>query len=191
MIVLVRSNMGVRRCYHEASGWSCPLKIATLSILLFFIAARAAAGDLAAEPAIKGAHAAFAKAILSNDKTEVETFAHSFLTSDFALTPKYSFVRNRKGFAKYMGFEDGIAYSSWIHTFGKFDVQGTSATVLVTISSKATLSDPKGRSHKAEVVTVETETWVKVGGDWKLKSMVERSLKETMDGKPYRRGRDG
>lgn len=67
--------------------------------------------------------------------------------------------------------------------------KGDTTTIVDHFHNTGTMIDPKTHKPGKFVDTgTETATWVKVGGDWKMKRLVSSDEKMTLNGKPFNPG---
>lgn len=141
------------------------------------------AGDSPAESMIKKCHDDFAKAMRNSDAKAARKVVIDHFQADFVHKLQNGQTENRESFIKNMGVNPTVKFVGFKFTYGKAVTKGNSLTLPVTAIVKAQMKDPKGKVHIMDGFTDATETWVKSGSEWKMKSMTDIHGAQTFDGK--------
>ena len=162
------------------------------SLVLSAVAALAFAGQPALSPTISGYYKKNDLLTLKKDVPGLAKLLNATTTDDFLFTGKpdrmgKTSTRTRsqteQGMAQVMPLIEKFTQS--VSHIQRSVVTKTSAVVTVkTIISWVTKLQPDGKTHKLENHATVEDTWVKIGGSWKLKASKNTSGKLTIDGKP-------
>jgi hypothetical protein len=113
--------------------------------------------------------------IVKRDAAAAEKWVKRYLAPQFLFTSKAKRKYDAEGFLQ--GLRDQMKLTKQVEhskvVLGKLTANGAKLSVLVTSDFKGTVSFDK-RDLVLTDLSESLDTWVKVGSDWKLKSIVQR-----------------
>lgn len=159
-------------------------KLLTLGLLLSALTASAAAEDVKAT--LQGAYNSLAKATIAKDTSGIKKVVKQWMAPDVVFIHK----DGRKETATQM-LAQMQQMMPMIQKFGKYSVvieklttKGNTAEATVLNNVSMTMAGPDKKPHTIVDVERSKDSWVKVGGQWKLKVSKTYEVKATMDGQP-------
>lgn len=112
------------------------------------------------------------------------------------VTPHFTYVENGRteNFdAMFQGMKRGLSAMKRLTVCEAKTLEikdrGDHATGITRHTMAGTTIGPDKKPHKLNFVGISTDTYVNVGGEWKMAKMVMKTTTMTMDGKPMNPGR--
>jgi hypothetical protein len=124
-------------------------------------------------------------AMLKKDMNAVEKILKANLTKDFKYTEDNRTMDMKTMFEQMkMGLGSMNKITRVVAKGSNFKEKGNSGSCKATHMFEGTMMGPDKKTHKMTMSGDTVETYVKVGGKWKMKTMVWSNSKMLMDGKP-------
>jgi len=159
------------------------MKGVVVAACLMAMVAVAGADDLKAQ--VQKAHDTVSKLALKNDSAALSKAMAGFVTKDFVWKEQGQTMNLTQWQGMLQQQMKAIKITGWKFTSKNLKQAGNSATGTAVLDMSATMKNPQtGKTSVLKSLSTAKETYVKVGGAWKLKSLEILSDKSTIDGKP-------
>ena len=159
------------------------MKVAAISLVVVGLVSFAPAQSLKAQAS--KFDSIISHAMMKKDMKTLEKLLKAGVTSDFVYVEDgqkqnfaQMFANMKQGIGMMKSFKVCSAHSSNIKE------KGNKGSGMTTHTMIGTTTGPDKKTHVMNFVGTSTDTYVKVGGQWKMSRMEMKTTKMTMDGKP-------